>query len=261
MGTRRNAVTVRAPGRCMRIRLISIVAGVAALAIGVTASQASLTGGTNVKVKLAKAGAPAQVTVAIDNTDKVNVPRRISSVLVTSKDAKWNSKAVPFCKKSVPTNAAGTNTGAALKCPKNSKVGQGKFSVNIGTPGQPIPTDLGVINGVINVYNYKPQGGEQAALLLEEITDRPIPDTHIYIRAGISKSGVFTAIVPNTGDLPPNVSNLLRNPDLSYRTTALASVTVTLSSPRAKRGKRPFLTLKSLKNIDVSVVLNREDAG
>jgi hypothetical protein len=242
----------------MRIKLISIVAVVAALAVGVTASQASLTGGSNVKVSLPKAGGPAKVTIVINNTDNVLVPQRVSSVVVTSKAAKWNSKAVPYCKKTVPTNAAGNNNGASLRCPKNSRVGTGKFTVNIGNPGQPIPTDLGIINGAINVYNYKPKSGQQAALLFEQIADRPIPDTHVYILAGVTKSGVYSATIPNTIDLPPAVSNLLRNPDMSYRTTALASVGVTLKSPPAKKGKRPFLTVKNLKNLDFSVVLNRD---
>lgn len=245
----------------MRIKIISAVAVIAALAIGATASNATFRSEVAVKVKLAKAGAPAKLTMVIDNTDSANVPDRISSVVVTSKVAKFNSKAVPQCSTPVPSNAAGNNTGAALNpaCPKGSKIGSGKFTANTGIEGQPIPfNDLGVINGAINVYNYKPGPGEQAALLFELMSDTPVPDTHQYMRAGVTKGGVVVANIPNVADLPPKVADLLRNPDMSFRTASMAHSEYTLTAPRPKKGQKPFFTLKNTKNMDFSVVLNRD---
>lgn len=248
----------------MRIKIVSLVAVVAALAVGVAASNASFRTEATVTVKLAKAGAPAKVSIVIDNTDSANVPQRISSIVMTSKVAKFNSKAVAQCTTAVPTNAAGTNTGAALNpaCPSGSKVGTGTFTANTGVPGQPIPfNDLGVITGTINVYNYKPAAGQQASLLLELMTNTPVPDTHQYMLAGVSSAGVVTSNVPNVADFPPNVANLLRvNPptDMSYRTGAMAQTTINITSPKAKSGKKPFLTLKNTKNMDFSIVLNRD---
>jgi hypothetical protein len=248
----------------MRIKIVSLVAVVAALAIGVSASNATFRTETSASIKLAKAGAPATAKIVIDNSDTDFVPAHVKSVVITSKVAKFNSKAVTQCKTKVPNNADGDNTGAALNpaCPSASKIGKGSFRANTGVPGQPIPfNDLGVIDGTINIYNYKPGSGQQAALLLEIMSDTPVPDTHQYMLAGISKRGVITANVPNTTDLPPNVSNLLRvNPpsNMSYRTTSLAHVETTITSPRPKKGKAPFFTLKNTRNIDFSVVLNRD---
>lgn len=244
----------------MRIKILSLVAVVAALAVGVTTSNASFRSEVSVKATLAKAGAPAKVAMTIDNTDSAKVPERISSVVVTSKGVKFNSSAVKACTSKVPTNADGDNNAAEINppCPAKSKVGKGSSILNTGTPGQPIPPDLGTLTSTINIYNYKKSGGEQAALLLEALSDIPVPNAHVYIRVGISNSGVATSLVPNTADLPPAVANFLRNPDLSYRTTSLAKVAYTITSPRPAKGKKPFMTLKSTKKMDFSVVLNRD---
>ncbi|MBI4898810.1 MAG: hypothetical protein HY827_10655 [Actinobacteria bacterium] len=248
----------------MRTKVISVVAAVAVMAIGVTVSNASFRSEASMQVKLAKPGAPAKVHIVIDNSDSVNVPVHISSVVTTSKVAKFNGKAIPQCTTKIPTNADGDNTAAALNpaCPSGSKVGTGTFVANTGVPGQPIPfNDVGVINGTLNLYNYKTQGGEQAAMLLEIMSDTPVPDAHQYARMGVSNSGVITSVLPNTADLPEKVSNLLRvNPptDMSYRTTSMAHVDLTIKSPTPKKGKKPFFTLKNTKNLDFSIVLNRD---
>lgn len=244
----------------MRTKILSLVAVVAALAVGVSASSASFRSETSAKVTLAKAGAPATLVMKVDNTDTLKVPDRISSVVVTSKSAKFNSAAVPACTTAVPTNAAGTNNAAEInpKCPAKSKVGKGTWIANTGTPGQPIPADLGTLSGTTNIYNYKKAGGEQAALLMELMSDIPVPNAHQYIRVSISNSGVVTALVPNTADLPPAVANFLRNADLSYRTTSMAQVNYTINKLTPKKGKKPFFTMKNLKKIDFSVVLNRD---
>ncbi|MFY9265327.1 MAG: hypothetical protein WAO61_07870 [Solirubrobacterales bacterium] len=244
----------------MRIKVISAVAIIAALAIGVTASNASLRSEASVKVQVSKPGAPGKATITIDNSDSVNVPARVNSLVISSKVAKFNGKAVTQCKTAVPTNALGNNNAAEINppCPKKSLVGKGTFVINTGIPGQPIPGDLGTLDGTFKLYNYKTSGGEQAAVLVEVLSQVPVPNAHVYIRAGVSKSGVITAAIPNTADLPPTISNLLRNPDASYRTTSLAKAKFTITSPRPARGKKPFFTLKNNKNLDFSIVLNRD---
>lgn len=244
----------------MRIKILSFAAVVAALAIGVTASNASFRSETSAKVTIAKAGAPAKVVMTIDNTDTTKVPERISSVVISSKVAKFNGSAVPACGTAVPTNAAGTNNAGKINppCPAKSKVGKGTWVANTGTPGEPIPPDLGTLSGTMNVYNYKKAGGEQAALLMEVMSDIPVPNAHQYIRVGVSNSGVLNAVLPNTADLPPTVANFLRNPNLTFRTTSMSKVVTTITSPKPAKGKKPFMTLKNLKNIDFSIVLNRD---
>lgn len=241
----------------MRTKLILVATVVAALAIGVVSSNAALQTSTSVNVKLAKAGAPATVVTEIKNSDNAGlVPQRVSAITIASKVAKWNSKAVPQCKSTIPTNAAGNNNAAQISpaCPSKSKVGKGTFTVNTGTVGQPIPADLGVISGTVNVYNYKPGSGQQAAMLFEIKSDIPVPNAHQYQLATVSRTGVLSATIPNTADLPPAVQQFLVG-----RTTALNNLKVTIKSPKPAKRKKPFLTLKNTKNMDFVVTLDRDN--
>lgn len=244
----------------MRFKIISALAMVAALAIGVTASNASFRSEVGAKIKVAKAGAPAKITFTLDNTDTENVPRRVSQVIVTSKIGKFNNKAVPQCKVAIPSNALGNNTGDQLSCPKASKIGSGTFTVNTGVAGQPIPfNDLGVIKGTMKIYNYKPSGSQQAALLFEYYATEPVP-AYNYTLTPVTKGGVSTSPIPDVVDLPPNVANLLvvtPPPNITYRTLSVAHAVFTLDSPKPKKGKKPFLTLSSTKNMDISIVMER----
>lgn len=240
----------------MRIKLILVATVVAALAIGVVSSNAALQTSTSVNVKLAKAGAPATVVTEIKNADNAGlVPQRVSAITIASKVAKWNSKAIPQCASTIPTNAQGNNNAAQISpaCPAKSKVGSGTFTVNTGTVGQPIPGDLGIISGTVNVYNYKP-GSNAAALLFEIKSDVPVPNAHQYQLATVTKSGVLSASIPNTTDLPPAVQQFLVG-----RTTSLNNLKVTIKSPKPAKGKKPFLTLKNTKNLDFVVTLDRDN--
>ena len=240
----------------MRIKLIVIAVAIAALAVGVGSSSATLNSSTSALVNVKKPGGPGSVKLVIDNTDNAVVPQRIASIAIASKAAKWNAKAVPQCSSDVPTNAKGNNNAAEITpaCKPASKVGTGKFTVNTGTPGQPIPADLGTISGDINIYNYKPQPGSTATLLLEIMSDVPVPNAHQYQLATISKAGVINATVPNTEDLPPAVKNILSPPG-APRTTSLAHIETTIKS----KGKKPFFTLKQNKKLDFSVTLTRDN--
>lgn len=241
----------------MRIKVITAVAIVAAMAVGVTASNAALRTEANLRVQVKKPGAPAKAIIKIDNTDPGVVPQRVSTLVIASKVAKFNGSALPACKTPVPSNALGNNNAGEINppCPSKTLVGKGTFIANTGITGQPLPADFGTIDGDMRVYNYKKSGGEQAALLVELRSDIPVPNAHQYLRAGITKGGVIRATIPNTADLPPQVSNLLRNPDGSYRTTSMANMSLTLASPR---GKKPFFTLKQVKKLDFQIVLERE---
>jgi hypothetical protein len=240
----------------MRIKLILVATVVAALAVGAISSNAALQTSTSVNVKLAKAGAPATVVTEIKNNDNAGlVPQRVSAITIASKVAKWNSKAIPQCASTIPTNAAGNNNAAQISpaCPSKSKVGSGTFTVNTGTVGQPIPSELGTISGTVNVYNYKP-GSNQAALLFEIKSDIPVPNAHQYALATVSRTGVLSAQVPNTTDLPPAVQQFLTG-----RTTSLNNLKVTIKSPKPAKRKKPFLTLKNTKNMDFVVTLDRDN--
>ena len=77
----------------MRFKLITVLAALAALAIGVTTSNAGLHSKTDMKMKLAKEKAPAEVVMNVDNTHTIGgvgvVPERINQVVIKSSAAKW----------------------------------------------------------------------------------------------------------------------------------------------------------------------------
>ena len=85
----------------------------------------------------------------------------------------------------------------------------------------------------------------------------PVPNVYQYILATV-KGGVLSANVPNAADLPASLSNLLRNPDMSYRTLSMATMNTKIKSPKVKKGQKPLLTLNSFKNLDYSIELNRD---
>jgi hypothetical protein len=240
----------------MRIKLIVIATAIAALAIGVGTSSATLNSSTSATLNVSKPGGPGTVKLVIDNTDNQVVPQRISEIQISSKFAKWNAKAVPQCKSEVPTNANGKNNAGQISpaCPSGSKVGTGKFTVNTGTPGQPIPSDLGTISGDVNIYNYTPQSGTQATLLIEILSDIPVPNAHQYQLAKISKSGTIDTFVPLMEDLPPAVKNIL-SPPSAPRTVSLSHFETTIKS----KGKKPFFTIKQNKKLDFNVTLIRDN--
>ncbi|MGB0873341.1 MAG: hypothetical protein ACPGWS_07830 [Solirubrobacterales bacterium] len=241
----------------MRIKVILVATVVAALAIGVVSSNAALQTSTSVNVNVSKPGKPGSVRMVLVNNDTAGlVPQRISKITISSRVARWYSKGAGVCKSTVPTNAAGTNNAAPISpaCPRSSRIGKGKFTVNTGTVGQAIPADLGTISGDVTVYNYRPSGGKVVALLFEIKSDIPVPNAHQYQLAQISKKGTLEAEVPNTSDLPPSVQQFLVG-----RTTSLNKLDVTLKSPKVKRGKKPLFTLKNNKKLDFLVTLDRDN--
>lgn len=249
----------------MRFKMIIALAVIAAVAVGVTASNAALRSETSLKIKLAKAKAPASVVMKVDNSNFNTpgnpygggiVPERINEVVITSKSAKWSGKGAVQCKIPIPSAAAGNNTGAIANpgCPAKSKVGTGDFIATAGTPGQPYDTgDAGVITGTLTIYNYKPSGGAQAALLLEAKSKNPVPNVYQYILATV-KGGVLKASIPNMADLPVSLSNLFKVGD-TYKTLSMATMNTKINSPKSKT---PLLTLNNFKSMDFSVVLNRQ---
>lgn len=243
----------------MRFKLITVLAAIAALAVGVATSNAGLRSETSLKIKLAKAKAPASVVMNIDNTNTAGlVPERINQVVISSKTAKWSGKGAAQCAITIPSTAAGNNDGSDVgkNCPAKSKVGKGTFIANAGTVGVAYdPGDAGKITGTITIYNYKPAGGSQAALLIDAVSKTPVEGVHQYMLAQI-RGGVLTANIPNMADLPVNLSNLFKNPDLvTYKTLSMATMNTTITSPKSKH---PLLTLNNFKNMDFSVVLNRD---
>jgi hypothetical protein len=240
----------------MRIKLIVLATAVAAIALGASVSTAALQSGTDVVVKLKKAGAPATAVITINNTDTAGiVPEPITNVTIKSAVAKFNGKAITQCKTPVPTGAANNGGKINPACPSKSKVGSGSFIVNTGKVGQPLPSEFGTIDGKINIYNYKPSGGGNAALLMEVLSQTPVPNTHVYVVATI-KGGTITARVPKMEDLPPAVIEILSPPSQpqNARVVSLAKITTSIKPPKSKK---PFFTLKNTKNLSFSVTLDR----
>lgn len=263
----------------MRTKLILIATVVAALAIGVTASNAALQNSVSVNLKFKKAGGPGTLKLSLTNTeDGALVPERIKEMIISSKSGQYNTKALPYCKivptqvpngkDEIPTNAAqnntsdflapqpgGKNSATVLKnCPLKSLVGKGTFEAVVGTPGQPYdPGQAGLITGNVYMYNYKPRSGDTLAFVAWIQSDNPVQNANQYQYVGVSKKGVIRTVLPNRQDIPPNIAAVLP-PGI----IAMTKLNLTLTSPKPPKGKKPIFSVKSFSNLDVSGQLIRE---
>ncbi|MGK2877690.1 MAG: hypothetical protein ACSLFF_03800 [Solirubrobacterales bacterium] len=262
----------------MRTKLIAIATVVAALAIGVTASNAALQNSLSVQLKFKKAGGPGSLKLSLTNVEDGGlVPQRVAQMVVTSSSAVYNSKALPYCKivptqtvggkDEIPTNAAGNNTSDFLapepggnnsatvlkNCSLKSLVGKGTFQAVVGTVGQPYnPAQAGLITGKVYLFNYKPRAGDQVAFVAWIQSNNPVPNANQYQYVGVSKKGVIRAILPNRGDIPPNIAAVLPEGTIS-----MTNLNLNLTSPKPKKGK-PIFSIKSFSNLNVTGQLIRE---
>jgi hypothetical protein len=262
----------------MRTKLILIATVVAALAIGVTASNAALQNSVSVNLKFKKAGGPGSLKLALTNTEDGNlVPARIAKIIISSKSGVYNSKALPYCKivptntvggkDEIPTNAAGNNRseqlapepGAAApdtvkkNCPLKSLVGKGTFEAVVGTQGQPYdPSQAGLITGKVFVYNYKPRAGDTVGFVAWIQSDNPVPNANQYQYISVSKKGVITTVLPSRAEIPQNIADLLPPGIIS-----MTKVNLTLTAP-ANGKKKPIFSVKNFSNLDVYGQLVRE---
>lgn len=279
----------------MRFKLIAIATALVALAVGVTTSHAALQNALQVKMNFKKAGGPGSLSLQLINVDDTPlpegkpmsaaqlkaslfdgglVPQRISKLVVQSNSAKFNSKAIPYCKivfngqAKIPTRADGITGAEELSyvpgeqnsaqvskdCPKTSIVGKGDFTATIGTPGLAYdPSQAGAIQGTVVVYNYKPASGDQLGTVARLHVDNPVPANQ-YLYAGVSKKNILTAIVPKRSEIPTNLDASLPAGEVSM--TSL-SLNLTSPKPKKKNGK-PLFTIKSFSKLDVYGQLVRE---
>lgn len=194
----------------MRIKIMALVVASAALAIGALggSATAALQNQLNVDILQKAQGSPATVKVFATNEDSAGkIPERISKVILKSKSAKWNGKAVPKC-----TSAIQSNDQAAAPispaCSSKSLVGTGTATVLAGIAGEPVPPQGGAnyVDAKLKIYNYKPQPGAKVSFLVEAISDQPVPDAYIYMIANVSSNGTMTAIIPSPATIPTNLA-------------------------------------------------------
>ncbi len=263
----------------MRTKLILIATVVAALAIGVTASNAALQNSVSVNLKFKKAGGPGTLKLSLTNVEDGGlVPQRVKEMIISTKSGQYNSKALPYCKivpsqtvggkDEIPTNAAGNNTSDFLapqpggknsatvlkNCPLKSIVGKGTFEAVVGTPGQPYDkSQAGLITGNVYLFNYKPRSGDTLAFASWIQSDNPVQNANQYLYVGVSKKGVIRTVLPNRQDIPPNIGAVLPPGIIS-----MTKLNLTLTSPKPAKGKKPIFSVKSFSNLDVAGQLIRE---
>jgi hypothetical protein len=263
----------------MRTKLILIATVVAALAIGVTASNAALQNTVAVNLKFKKAGGPGTLKLSLTNVEEGGlVPQRVKEMIISSKSGAYNSKALPLCKivpsqtpggkDEIPTNAAGNNESQFLapqpggknsatvlkNCPLKSIVGKGTFEAVVGTPGQPYdPSQAGLITGNVYLFNYKPRSGDTLAFVAWIQSDNPVQNANQYQYVGVSKKGVIRTVLPNRQDIPPNIAAVLPPGVIS-----MTKLNLTLTSPKPPKGKKPIFSVKSFTNLDIAGQLIRE---
>jgi hypothetical protein len=200
----------------MRIKILAIGAVMAAVIGGGTAS-AALQNQLNVDILQKAQGKPATVKVYAQNYDSAGkVPERISQVVLKSKSAKWNGKAVTKCTSPIPDKnlPAGPITPA---CPSKSLIGTGTAVALAGNAGEAVPPQGGAnyITSKLKFYNYKPQSGAKVSILIEAVSDQPIPDATIYMTANVDSKGTLTAKIPNVSDIPTNLAQFYPNKNIN----------------------------------------------
>jgi hypothetical protein len=291
----------------MRTKLIVIATALVALAVGVTSSNAALQNAIQVKMNFKKAGGPGSLSVQLINMDDAPlpdgvplsatqlqaalndgglVPQRIAKLVVQSTSAKFNSKALPYCRlgkvvldpvtnaktgfeivNTIPTRATGM-TGAeqytyvpgkqndkdvVKACPAKSLIGKGDFTAVIGTPGQPYnPSQAGAISGKVYLYNYKPQGSDQFGTLAMLSVQNPVPANQ-YLYNGVDRKNVLRAVVPSRAEIPTNL-----DASLPAGEVAMTSLSLKMTAPKPAKGKKPIFTVKSFSNLNVYGQLVRD---
>lgn len=231
----------------MRIKILVIGAALAAL-VGTGTASGALQNQLNVDVLQKAQGQPAAVKVFAQNYDSAGIiPERISQVVLKSKSAKWNGKAVPKCTSPIPTREVG---GAIVpSCSSKSLVGTGSAIVLAGNKGEPVPPrgSSYYVEAALKIYNYKVSPGDKVTLLLESISDQPVPDAHVYTLAHINSKGTITANIPSVNDIPLNLAQLYPSRNLH-----IIEFKSTLNSKRTKL----FMLKKG--NLNAELTVTRE---
>lgn len=283
----------------MRTKLAIFISVMAVGALAFSTANAALQNAVKVDLRFKKAGGPGSLSIQLINMDDAPlpegkpltrrglhnalyngglVPQRVAKLIVQSSSAKYNRKALPYCKvvfngqKKIPTRADGITGAEELTyvpgqpnssrvkrdCPKASVIGRGSFTATVGTPGLPYdPSQAGALEGSVVVYNYQPKKGDTLGSVARLHVDNPVPANQ-YLYTGVSKRGVLTAIVPRRSEIPTNLDAAIPAGEVALTSLDLK---LTAPKPKHKRGRKPgkpIFTIKSFKKLDVYGQLVRE---
>jgi hypothetical protein len=228
-----------------------LLTGACAVAVlGTGNAGAALQNQLNVDIIQKSQGKPATVKVYASNKDTNpdgslrNIPERISKVVVKSKSAKWNPRAVKKCTSPVPSKEVGGTIVPA--CPSSTQVGTGSGVILAGKAGRQAPPrgSAYYAEGTIKIFHYQTQPGDKVTLLVETISDQPVPDAHLYVLAHVDSRGTLTANIPNVGDIPLNLAQFYPERDL-----CVIEFSATLNPRRTKF----FMLKKGNLNMELSV--------
>lgn len=232
----------------MRIKILVIGAALAAI-VGAGSASAALQNQLTVDILHKAQGKPATVKVFAKNEDSAGkIPERISQVVLKSKTAKWNGRAVSKCTSPLPDI---NQPSAPIDPPCKSKtlVGSGSAVVLAGLAGEPVPPQGGAnyVEAKLKIYNYKPQPGAKVTLLIEAISDQPIPDATIYTVANIDSKGTLSANIPSPATIPTNLAQFYPGKNFS-----VIRFQATMNSKRTKL----FMLKKG--NLNADLIVTRE---
>lgn len=232
--------------RTIRPALVIAVCAAATLA-SVAPAQAAL-GTQSISIRGPggnKIGREITANLAMKNTstNPALAPERLDKLILTSRVARFNSRAhrVKRCSTKLP------NDGRAAACKRSAQVGTGSFS---GIFGQPFLAAgmLGVlapVSGSIKIYNYRKHSSEQARLLAVMRVRKPLAGVSINLIVPVTKSGRATINVPDVAEMPPAIPAALPA-GTRFILTKLSAKIVS----RKERHGRPFLSLKTHRSID-----------
>ena len=183
-----------------------------------------------------------ELTVSFSATNAAlgptTTPEALTGMRISSHSISFNgdSDSVTTCQASLPKN------GDPAKCPKSSRVGGGRVSGILGTPGQ--ATDvfgpLSFFNGKFKLFNYKHPRGQPARMVAVITSTSPFGGVAINLVIPVSSKGVVSVKVPPMSKLPP----IIRNSYPNGTQLVLTEFSTDIVAPRRKRSK-PFLWLRT----------------
>lgn len=279
----------------MRTKLIIGISVLAALAIGVTSSNAALQNAVQVKLNFKKAGGPGSLSLQLINMDDVPlpegkplsarglhnalydgglVPQRVKRLIVQSSSAKYNRKALPSCsvifngQKKIPTNADGITGAEELTYVPGEK---NSSDVKKACPAKSV-LGKGTFTAVVGTagapYDPSQAGALEGTVIAYNYKPRS-GDTlgtvvRLHVNNPVPANQYLYVGVSKSGILRADVPSRAEIPinlsnAIPQGEVSMTSLNLKLTAPKPKsrRGK-PIFTIKSFKSLNVYGQLVRE---
>lgn len=196
----------------------------------------------------ATAGRELTINVSATNvsSDPKTTPEAIDRLVISSHSIRFNGDAqgVATCTARLPRN------GDPANCPKSSKVGHGRVTGILGTPGKPSDMfgALSKVSGRFKLFNYKHPRGQPARMVAVITATKPFGGVSINLMLPVSRDNGVAIDIPPLSKLPP----LIRNSYPKGTQVVLSTFKATIKSP-PRQNSKPFAWLRHPGDVDVTI--------